>query len=125
VNPAALAELTGGDRSMERDVLREYREANDADARALGEALARRDLPAIVRAAHRIKGASRMVGANDLAAVCEVIEHAGRDEDVPKALAEGERLREELARLNAYLDRVDKGAPDGDLGAAVSRRGGP
>jgi two-component system sensor histidine kinase EvgS len=102
----ALVALTGGDKDVERDILREYRVANDADATALEDALARRDLPGIVRAAHRIKGASRMVGAQDLAAVCAAIEHAGRGNDLSGAVAEEARLRQELARLNAYLDGV-------------------
>jgi HPt (histidine-containing phosphotransfer) domain-containing protein len=32
----------------------------------------------VVRAAHRIKGASSSIGAAGLAGVCEKIEHAGR-----------------------------------------------
>ena len=42
---------------------------NGADVAALRDALGRQDLPAIVRAAHRIKGASKAVGAWDLTTV--------------------------------------------------------
>ena len=106
-----LAELSGGDQAVERDILREFKVANDADAAALGEALARRDLPAIVRAAHRIKGASRMVGAQDLGTVCAAIERAGRAEDLTAVLAEEPRLRHELTRLTTHLERVGAKGP--------------
>jgi PAS domain S-box-containing protein len=107
---AALAELTGGDEAIEREILREYKMANDADVLSLEDALARRDLPGITRAAHRIKGASKMVGARDLAAVCAAIEQAGRGDDLPGVMAEEARLRRELERLNAYLDGVGEGS---------------
>ena len=102
---AVLAELSGGDQGVEREILREFKAANDADAAALGEALVRRDLPAIVRAAHRIKGASRMVGAQDLGTVCAAIEQAGRAEDLTAVLAEEPRLQRELTRLAEYLEQ--------------------
>ena len=111
VDADALAELSGGDRSVERDILREFRAANDADALALQEALGRRHLADIVRAAHRIKGASRMVGARDLAAVCAAIEQSGRAEDLTGVLAREAVFRAELARLNAYLDTAVMGGP--------------
>jgi len=106
-----LAELSGGDQAVERDILREFKIANDADAAALDEALAKGDLPAIVRAAHRIKGASRMVGARDLGTVCAAIEQAGRAEDLTAVLAEEPRLRHELWRLAAHLKHVGAGSP--------------
>jgi HPt (histidine-containing phosphotransfer) domain-containing protein len=103
--------VTGGDRAVEREILLEFRGTIDADARALEDALTRRHLADIVRAAHRIKGASLMVGADDLAAVCAAIEHAGRAEDLPGTLAREAAFRAQLARLNAYLETVASGAP--------------
>ncbi|HKZ08736.1 MAG TPA: transporter substrate-binding domain-containing protein [Methylomirabilota bacterium] len=111
VDVAALTELSGGDRSVERDILREFRAANDADALALEEALGRRHLGDVVRAAHRIKGASRMVGARDLAAVCAAIEQSGRAADLSAVLANEGAFRAELTRLNAYLDTAVAGGP--------------
>jgi len=111
ISGTVLAELSGGDPTIERDILREFKVANDVDAAALGEALAKRDLPAIVRAAHRIKGASRMVGAQDLGTVCAAIEQAGRAEDLMAVLAEEPRLRHELTRLAAHLEHVGAKGP--------------
>ncbi len=115
IDAAALAELTGGDRAVERDILQEYRSANDADAVALRDALSQRDLPGIVRAAHRMKGAGRMVGARELAEVCGAIEQAGRGEDMAAVATEEARLTWELDRLNAYLDEAGVMSAHGDL----------
>jgi CheY-like chemotaxis protein len=110
LDPAALAPLTGGDAALERDILREFKTATDADAQALAAALAAGDLPGIARAAHRIKGASRMVGAEPLAAVCAALEQAGQQHDLPAALAEEPRLRAALDQLGAHLAGLGVGA---------------
>ena len=46
------------------------------DLAGLRSALTTQNLPARVRIAHRMKGSSRMVGAQDLAAACEAMERA-------------------------------------------------
>jgi len=103
IDPAALAALTGGDRSVEREILLEYKLSNDAEIATLRGALARKDLPAIAGASERIKGASRMVGAHALAAVCERMEHAGRRGEWPSVAVEERSFLEEVARLDAHL----------------------
>src|SRR5579885_583985 len=74
VDRASLAQVSGGDAVMEREILADFRSANDADLEALRAALGRRDLAQVVKAAHRAKGACRTVGAAALAEVCERIE---------------------------------------------------
>jgi HPt (histidine-containing phosphotransfer) domain-containing protein len=76
-----LNQFTGGDEELRREMLREFLTANAADAVALREALAGEDVAAIARAAHRVKGASRMIGAQPFADVVERIEDAARTED--------------------------------------------
>jgi two-component system, NarL family, sensor histidine kinase EvgS len=76
-----LNQFTGGDEEVRREILREFLAANAADAVALREALAGEDVAAIARAAHRVKGASRMIGAQPFADVAERIEEAARTEN--------------------------------------------
>jgi len=76
-----LNQFTGGDEELRREILREFLAANAADAVALREALAGEDVAAIARAAHRVKGASRMIGAQPFADVAERIEEAARTEN--------------------------------------------
>lgn len=98
-----LAEISGGDPSIERKLLTVFRRANDADVAALKEALEKRDIVSVTRASHRVKGAGKMVGAMTLADICERIEHAGRARDWDTMAANSDALYRELERVNAYL----------------------
>ncbi len=103
IDRSELAEISGGDRSIERQMLAIFRRANDADVAALRQALANRDAAAVTRSSHRIKGAGRMVGAKVLASICEKIEQAGQAGDWDAIAAQGEVLDRELDRVYAYL----------------------
>ena len=63
VDHSVLATTSGGDAAAERDILLDFRRVNDADAAMLKHAIAQSDGPQVTRATHRIKGASRTVGA--------------------------------------------------------------
>ena len=52
---------------MKREILADFKLANDADMSALRTTLAERDLAKVTRASHRVKGACKMVGAAALA----------------------------------------------------------
>jgi CheY-like chemotaxis protein/HPt (histidine-containing phosphotransfer) domain-containing protein/anti-sigma regulatory factor (Ser/Thr protein kinase) len=103
VDPAALHVLTRGEPAAVRRVLQHFHRVNQRDVEALLAALDRVDFPAIARAAHRIKGACALIGAHALAAVCNLIEHAGRSGDGPAVAGCRARLHHELERLNAYV----------------------
>ena len=103
IDRAELAEISGGDRSFEQQMLAIFRQANDADVAALRQALAKRDVAAVKRCSHRIKGAGRMVGAKALAGICEKIEQAGHAGDWNAVAAQGAALDRELDRVYACL----------------------
>ncbi len=65
----------------------------------------------VERTAHRMKGASRMVGAKDLANVCATIEQAARDGDMAGARASRTAFDAALRQLESYL--VKTGTPAG------------
>jgi len=100
---SSLAQVSGGDAAMEREILADFRSANDADIAGLRAALAARDLAKVVSYAHRVKGACRTVGASALAAVCERMEAAGRRNDWSAVSEQRARLDEEFVRLSAWL----------------------
>ncbi|HEX7811366.1 MAG TPA: transporter substrate-binding domain-containing protein [Burkholderiales bacterium] len=103
VEPGPLAEISGGNKALEREILQDYRKSNDADARMLDEAFAKRDAEGVRQVAHRMKGAGRMVGARDLALLCESMEQGGRERQWDELLAIKPRVDEELQRLNRFL----------------------
>ena len=104
VERAVLSEISGGDAAVERDILLDFRRVNDEDTIMLKQAVASNDIPQVTRAAHRIKGACKMVGAMGLASVCEHIEHASRANDWNTIKVYMDAHHQEWRRLNAYLD---------------------
>ena len=108
IDRSKLAELSGGDPSIERKLLTVFRLANDVDVAALKEALEKRDIVSVTRASHRVKGAGRIVGAMALADICGRIDHAGRAGDWVTIAANREALCRELDRVNACLGTLDR-----------------
>ena len=74
-----LVELFGGDASTIAEVEREFYDTARDVAR---EIAATEDLGTIARAAHRLKGASGMIGAAPLRAIAEAVERAAKAQDL-------------------------------------------
>jgi len=106
IDRAALAVISGADPAVERRLLTVFRKANDADAAALKEALARQDIAAITRASHGMMGASRLVGAAVLADICATVAQAGQAGDWGAIAANKHALARELDRVTAYIDTL-------------------
>jgi signal transduction histidine kinase/FixJ family two-component response regulator len=101
---SALAELTGGDVRAEREILIDFRRVNEEDAAMLRRAVDKSDFAAVATASHRIKGASKMVGATALVGVCERLERASSASDWKSVAANMDVFGHELERLNAYCE---------------------
>lgn len=101
---SVLAALTNGDVSAEREILMEFRRVNDVDAAMLKRAVDQSDIAQVTTSAHRIKGASRMIGAVEFAAICERLEHAGRNKDFQEVQAHMKAFENELERINQYCE---------------------
>jgi PAS domain S-box-containing protein len=101
---SALAAITGGNLQLERELLAEFRRANDADGAQLHAAAASGNLAGVTRASHRMKGASRMMGALAFADACGRLEAASRRGDRAAIEAELDLFDRELRRLREHLD---------------------
>ncbi|MGI8895821.1 MAG: MASE3 domain-containing protein [Casimicrobiaceae bacterium] len=108
---SVLAELCGDDGAAERDILIEVRRANEQDAALLRAALADRDFGNVTRAMHRMRGASMMVGAVELATLCERIECAGRANDWTAVESNLEAFQKEWRRMHTYLEALENESP--------------
>jgi len=106
IDRSVLADISGGNAATEREILIDFRRVNDEDAAMLKRAVTISDNPQIIRATHRIKGASKIIGALGLAGVCDRIEHASRANDWASVRAGMTKFQKEWARLNAYLDAM-------------------
>jgi CheY-like chemotaxis protein/HPt (histidine-containing phosphotransfer) domain-containing protein len=101
---SALASLTGGDVAAEREILMDFRRVNEEDAAMLKRAVDQSNSLEVTTASHRIKGASKMIGALGLAAVCERLERASRADDWLEVRANMGAFEHELERLNHYCE---------------------
>jgi len=83
-------------------ILQDFMAQTRSDLADLLAALEAHDLPASVRTAHRMKGASRMVGAYELTSACEAMENAARQGNPESA----DTLKAALESLEAHLAKV-------------------
>ena len=104
VDGAVLAAICGGDTAVEREVLSEFLRVNDGDASTLQHAVDTRDMLQVTNASGRIRGASRAIGANALAALCERFERASGVGDWMAIEADMGAFKRELERLNSYCE---------------------
>ncbi|MGV3572552.1 MAG: PAS domain S-box protein [Ramlibacter sp.] len=103
---ALLEAVAGGDPAAVAQMLADFRRTNEEDAAELRRAARRDDFAQVVHYAHRVRGASAMLGATMLAdASASVQESAatGQPADVHASMQEFEM---ELLRLNNYLDTL-------------------
>ena len=103
-----LAGLTGGNGDIEQAVLANFRRVNNEDATMLERAVGEQSISDVTRSAHRMKGACRMIGANALAAVAEVIEHASRNEDWSTVRSNMSSFDAERVRLDGWIDALQR-----------------
>jgi len=100
---AMLRELTDGDAEMERRVLLRFRASNQIDAGALAQAVSAGNAAALAHYAHRIKGAARLIGAQEFASACEALEQAAKNADWKAVEAAQARFENAFERLEREL----------------------
>ena len=101
IDAGVLAEIADGDPDAERELLRRFRQYNAEDANRLLSAVRQADIKGVNQTAHRIKSASRAIGAMGLALVCDRLERASREKDWQAVAANLDAFSAELERVNA------------------------
>jgi PAS domain S-box-containing protein len=103
-----LSEFTGGDRTSEIDILKQLISANNGDLARLERAIESKDASEIARAAHRLKGAPRMIGARVLAEAAERLEQCAKQGDIARLGELAESLRAANSAFRRRLrERLD------------------
>jgi CheY-like chemotaxis protein/HPt (histidine-containing phosphotransfer) domain-containing protein len=102
--------LRGGERSRAA-FLGEFRRSTDADVDQLLQAAAGGDLPQVERLAHRIEGASRLIGAQPLAGASATLAVASRSGEAGRLRLPLDALLECRRNLYAWMDALDAPAP--------------
>lgn len=103
IDRSVLEVYSSGDWMMERAILDEFLLANDEDVAVLQAAVTENNAERVAWSAHRIKGASRMVGAMMLGDAAELLEKAGKAADLPTIQTEWPGFVQTLAVLKAWL----------------------
>lgn len=108
-SPISVEDLAGvaASDSERTEILRDFEEQTRSDLADLEAALSRQDLAASARLAHRMKGASGMVGARELAAACGTMEHEARQGSPDGAHAAKEALDRTVDVLFRHLADVN------------------
>jgi HPt (histidine-containing phosphotransfer) domain-containing protein len=83
-----------------------YLEDTPTRLRELEDSLATGDAGKFTRAAHSIKGSSANVGANNVRAVAEKLEHQSRDHGLANLAQLLSDLKTEYARASAELNKL-------------------
>jgi CheY-like chemotaxis protein len=110
IDHARLASMAHGSAAAQTEILARFRRTNMEDAALLRTAVRRNDFAGISTLAHRIKGASLMLGAVQFAETCSLVSMAGRDSDRKAVDAALVFLEREMAQLDEYLGGLGTGA---------------
>jgi len=105
---AAALERVDDDRELLVEILELFREQAVASRRDIEDALARRDGPALERAAHSLKGAASNISAEQVREAGLRLEHAGREGEWETGGAAWADLAQALPRLDAALAEFEK-----------------
>lgn len=104
IDQALLTATCGGDASMVGEVLAAFRRTCEDDSAGLRQAVAVDDVAQVTQFAHRMAGASKMVGALAFATVCESLERASRSGDWKAVIAGMPGFEQERMRLAVYFE---------------------
>ncbi|QDD65258.1 response regulator [Herbaspirillum seropedicae] len=110
-----LLAIAAGDRLGAVRLLRALHQSTIADLAVMARCFDAADLQGAVKAAHRIKGAARMIGAHEMGAVSERCERAVRQQDWELGaylLPALEAANQELLKIAAQLDPLSAGRGD-------------
>jgi CheY-like chemotaxis protein/HPt (histidine-containing phosphotransfer) domain-containing protein len=107
IDDAVLAEIAAGDVDLARDILLRFHRYNAEDTTLLKGAVRRADVDQVTYASHRIKEASKTIGATALASVCEQLERACRANDWEAVAAHMEDYRAEASRLELFIESFE------------------
>jgi two-component system sensor histidine kinase/response regulator len=103
VDLAALREVTDGDADFERDLIEVFIASGDVTLAALRQALGAKDLAAVRRHAHALKGASANLRAGPLAARAQELEAAAACGDLGRARAAAAGLERDYRLAAGFI----------------------
>lgn len=111
VDRSVLQVYSNGDLQVELEILRDFQQGNAEDVAELRSAIAEGSSDRVSFAAHRVKGASRMVGIKALGEAAEAVEKAGKAQAMEQVAALMPAFDAALAEFEAWLARQNETNP--------------
>jgi two-component system sensor histidine kinase/response regulator len=115
IDREALSVRLGGDRELLTDVTRLFLEFCPTGVSAIKAAIDHNDAPALMTAAHALRGAAANLSAGALCAAAEVLERLGAESRLEPAGAAWRRLSEEAAAVMGALRPADAATHEASL----------
>ena len=106
LNRSRLSAVTGGDRSIEEAILREFLQSVPRMLVCCELAVEMGEGVGLEHWAHTLKGSSRTIGADALGALCEELEELGKQDQADAGGPLLVRLQQEWSRVNAHIKRL-------------------
>ncbi len=106
IDYTSFRENWGVDPHENRDLLIDYAESNAADLQSLRAGVAGNRMLDVMRAAHRIAGASQIVGALRVVAACRRIENAVRDNQWGAIQDYADALSREIEQVDDFIHSI-------------------
>jgi two-component system sensor histidine kinase EvgS len=106
LDASMLDGLTGGDVARRRMLLEDYFDTTATDLQSVLRARASGDCVQLTRAAHKIKGAALLVGANELAGAAAALELAAKTTDNPQLPSLSANLDAAVERLQLHIVQI-------------------
>jgi PAS domain S-box-containing protein len=104
LDPTVLYSLTGGDPADTRLLLDDFMSTTESDLDGMQAARGAGNLEDLARQAHKIKGASRLVGAQELAAAAAEVEAAAKQGDWAHVLPHCSDVATAAERLRRHIE---------------------
>lgn len=105
IDLAVLQEQIGDDEALLTAMLVQFTEANDADLETLQQCLEQQDKEKLRKTAHRIKGASALIGANTLAEAARLVETSAKAGDWPVLREQVRNVSSLGASVSEFINR--------------------
>jgi signal transduction histidine kinase/CheY-like chemotaxis protein len=123
---SSLLSRVGGDPKLLRSIVQTFMSDYPAKLRKIKQAIARKDAAGLASAAHAMKGAVAIFGADDAVENAVDLQQMGRQGNLANAPASLRNLDQALARLNAklreYAPLAKRNPPDSSRGKRSARQ---
>ena len=106
VDPAFLRDSFGDDGSLIAEILGDYVQPALDIVAEIDAAYAAHSATSVGAAAHKLKSASRSIGANALADLCERLEAAGKADDWDAVEADYPALAAAMEAVKSYIESL-------------------